>query len=71
MEAVRDTYPRLPPPLLERRDCGKACYHTEAAAKRSIRSLDHHKHANRWKGKLRPYLCRPCRAWHVGHSEYD
>lgn len=67
---MKDRFPRSTHyTILERRGCNKACYPSESAAKRSVRSLDRNGHANHWKGNLRPYLCRPCRAWHVGHSD--
>lgn len=56
-------------PTYERRDCDKACYPTEQAARRAMRSIERSGRGHRWKGRLRPYLCKPCRAYHVGHSE--
>lgn len=49
--------------------CGKACFTSEAAAKKSLRGADTYGRGQRWKGRASPYFCRPCAAWHVGHHE--
>ena len=61
--------PGGPTPITRPRgECGKVRYPSEHAAKRSIRGQDTKGRAQRWKGRLGTYFCKPCRSWHVGHT---
>lgn len=50
--------------------CGKACYGSFNAAQRSVRALQRTGKDRRYQGYLHPYVCKECRAYHVGHTEY-
>lgn len=58
-------------PAFEKRACAlKRKWTTEAEAKRAakaLRRLDR-KQGVTGKGPVRPYRCRRCGAWHIGHS---
>jgi hypothetical protein len=60
-----------PRPALPRRGCGKASYASESAARRSMRTMQKWGRGRSYAGRLHPYLCRECRAWHVGHTSYE
>lgn len=52
--------------------CGKTRYHSEHAAKADIRAMQRAGKSRTYEGRLHPYVCPECRAWHVGHTEqYD
>lgn len=49
--------------------CGKACYPTEGAARRAVKTMRTYGKDRRYLGVLHPYLCPERRSvWHVGHS---
>lgn len=56
------------PPPTTRGGCGKAVYRSHGAAKAVMRSLQRHGKGQSYRGRLHPYVCKVCRAWHVGHS---
>lgn len=58
-------------PLRHRGLCGKARYGSFAAAKRSVRAMQRSAKDRKYEGYLHPYVCKVCRVWHVGHTEYE
>lgn len=58
-------------PAFEKRSCAlKRKWQTEAEAKRAAKALKRldRKEGVTDKGPVRPYRCRRCGAWHIGHS---
>lgn len=59
-----------PLPLKHRGFCGKACFGSYGSAQRSVRVMQRSGKDQKYRGYLHPYVCKRCRAWHVGHTEY-
>lgn len=59
------------PEYRPRCSCGKARYGSFAAAKRSVRALQKAGKDRSYEGYLHPYVCKVCRVYHVGHTEYE
>jgi hypothetical protein len=58
-------------PVRHRGLCGKACYGSRGAAERQVKSMKRSGKARPYQGYLHAYVCKVCRAWHVGHTEYE
>ena len=54
-----------------RGNCGKACYGSKASADRSVKALRRSGKDRKYEGYLHSYVCKQCRAWHVGHTSYE
>lgn len=61
----------LPVDTRHRGQCGKACYGSKGAADRSVKAMKRTGRDQRYRGYLHSYICTICRAWHVGHTEYE
>lgn len=46
--------------------CGKKIYRSERDARKDIRMMQ--RYNLREAEKLNAFICRDCRAWHVGHA---
>jgi hypothetical protein len=54
---------------LRRNQCsGKIRYQTEEAGQAAVRSIIRAGKVMGHKGFLKPYLCKWCHGWHVGHT---
>lgn len=59
------------PVQLHRGPCGKACYGSRGAADRARKSMKRSGKDRSYQGYLHAYVCKQCRAWHVGHTDYE
>lgn len=51
--------------------CGKACYGSQGAADRARKAMKRSGKDRKYQGYLHAYVCKDCRAWHVGHTSYE
>lgn len=58
-------------PLRHRGMCGKACYGSRASADRTVKGMKRRGNDRKYEGYLHSYVCKECRAWHVGHTSYE
>lgn len=58
-------------PPRHRGHCGKACYGSKDAAKRARNAMRRSGKDRKYQGYLHEYVCKQCRAWHVGHTDYE
>ena len=56
-------------PVRHRGHCGKACYGSRWAAERNVKQMKRHGKDQCYRGRLHAYVCKDCKAWHVGHID--
>ena len=54
--------------ITHRGACGKVCYGSQRSAKNAIQRLKRNQRHEPYRGHIHPYVCKDCRAWHVGHT---